>query len=132
MRVRKSCLHPARGGLRCFRLFRGFNGCRQDAKPADNKDTMQQLLAEVRMLRQAFEAVQRINVDTYRSQLLVDRVRASRDEMRRLNGSLNDTREMLRRTQQTIPTAAERCEDVWRRNCNWRLTRRNARSLSSN
>src|SRR6185503_7491563 len=79
----------------------------QDAKPSDNKDTMQQLLAEVRMLRQALEAVQRINIDTYRSQLLVDRVRASREEMRRLTASLNDAREMLRRTQQTIPSFTE-------------------------
>jgi DNA repair ATPase RecN len=75
----------------------------QDAKAADNKDTMQQLLTEVRMLRQAFEAVQRISVDTYRSQLLVDRIRAGREEVRRLTASLNDTRETLRRTLVTIP-----------------------------
>src|SRR4030095_6539130 len=55
----------------------------QEAKPTENKDTTQQLLTEVRMLRQALEAVQRISLDTYRSQLLVDRVRASREEIRR-------------------------------------------------
>jgi DNA repair exonuclease SbcCD ATPase subunit len=79
----------------------------QEAKSPDSKDTMQQLLTEVRMLRQALEAVQRINVDTYRSQLLVDRVRSSREEIRRLTTSLNDAREMLRRTQQTIPSFTE-------------------------
>jgi chromosome segregation ATPase len=79
----------------------------QDAKAGDNRDTMQQLLTEVRMLRQAFEAVQRISVDTYRSQLLVDRIRASREEVRRLTASVNDARETLRRTQLTIPTFTE-------------------------
>src|SRR6185503_16940110 len=79
----------------------------QDPKTGDNRDTMQQLLTEVRMLRQALEAVQRISVDTYRSQLLVDRVRASREEIRRLKDSLHDARVMLRSTEQTIPNFIE-------------------------
>ena len=107
MKVRKSaCILRAVGCL-VFGVCVSSLVVAQDAKPSDSKDTVQQLLAEVRMLRQALEAVQRINVDTYRSQLLVDRVRASREEVRRLNVSLNDAREMLRRTQQTIPTLTE-------------------------
>jgi len=107
MKVRKSaCILRAVGCL-VFGVCVSSLAVAQDAKPSDSKDTLQQLLAEVRMLRQALEAVQRINVDTYRSQLLVDRVRASREEIRRLTTSLNDAREMLRRTQYTIPSFTE-------------------------
>jgi len=74
---------------------------------ADEKETMQALLVEVRILRQALQTVQRLNIDTYRSQLLVDRIRLSREEIRRLTTSLNEARETLRRTQQTIPTFTE-------------------------
>ena len=76
----------------------------QTTKPADDKDTLQALLKEVSMLRQALQTLQRMSVDTYRSQLLVDRIRINREDVRRLSASLNETRETLRRTQQTIPT----------------------------
>jgi chromosome segregation ATPase len=79
----------------------------QTTKPADDKDTLQALLKEVSMLRQALQTLQRMSVDTYRSQLLVDRVRVNREDMRRLTASLNETRDTLRRTQQTIPTFTE-------------------------
>ncbi len=107
MKVRRSAYILRAMGCLVFGVCVSSLAVAQDAKPFDGKDTMQQLLAEVRMLRQALEAVQRINMDTYRSQLLVDRVRASREEIRRLNASLNDAREMLRRTQQTIPNFTE-------------------------
>jgi len=107
MKVRKSARILRAVGCLVFGVCVSSLAVAQDAKPSDNKDTIQQLLAEVRMLRQALEAVQRINVDTYRSQLLVDRVRASREEIRRLTTSLNDAREMLRRTQYTIPSFTE-------------------------
>lgn len=103
MKVRKSAYILRALGCVVFGFCVGSMALAQDAKRVDSTDTMQQLLAEVRMLRQALEAVQRINVDTYRSQLLVDRVRASREEVRRLNASLNEVRETLRRTQLTIP-----------------------------
>jgi len=107
MKVRKSAYILRGLGCVVFGFCVGSIALAQDARPSDNKDTMQQLLVEVRMLRQALEAVQRINIDTYRSQLLVDRVRASREEVRRLSASLNDARELLRRTQQTIPSFTE-------------------------
>jgi chromosome segregation ATPase len=107
MKMRRSGYILRMVGCLVFGFWVSSLAVAQDAKPADSKDTIQQLLAEVRMLRQALEAVQRINVDTYRSQLLVDRVRASREEIRRLNDSLNDARVMLRRTQQTIPNFTE-------------------------
>jgi chromosome segregation ATPase len=79
----------------------------QTTKPADDKDTLQALLIEVRSLRQALQTLQRMSVDTYRSQLLVDRVRVNREDIRRLTASLNETRDLLSKTQQTVPYITE-------------------------
>ena len=81
----------------------------QEAKTA-NKDTVEQLLTEVRLLRQAMQTVQRISIETYRSQLLVDRIRVNREDIRRLTASLNETRELLRKTQLTIPSFTEQAK----------------------
>lgn len=75
---------------------------------ADEKDTMKELLVEVRMLRQALQTVQRMSIDTYRSQLLVDRIRVAHEDIRRLTDALNSTRDTLARTQSTIPQFIER------------------------
>jgi chromosome segregation ATPase len=75
---------------------------------ADEKQTMQELLIEVRMLRQALQTVQRMSIDTYRSQLLVDRIRVAHEDIRRLTDSLNSTRDTLAKTQSTIPQFIER------------------------
>ena len=63
----------------------------QNNKQTEEKEAIQELLAEVRMLRQALQTLHRMNLDTYRSQLLVERIRGNREEVRRLNDSLNDT-----------------------------------------
>jgi hypothetical protein len=60
------------------------------------------------MLRQALQTLQRMSVDTYRSQLLVDRIRVNQEDIRRLTASLNETRELLVKTQATIPQFIER------------------------
>ena len=86
-------------------VVQGVKG--QNNKPTQDKEAIQELLTEVRMLRQALQTLQRMSVDTYRSQLLVDRIRVNREDVRRLIASLNETRETLRRTQQTIPTFTE-------------------------
>jgi chromosome segregation ATPase len=70
--------------------------------------TMAEMLQEVRMLRQALQTLQRMSVDTYRSQLLVDRIRVNREDIRRLTESLNSTRDTLAKTQSTIPQFIER------------------------
>jgi chromosome segregation ATPase len=88
-----------------FGMVQGVRG--QNNKPAEDKEAIQELLTEVRMLRQALQTLQRMSVDTYRSQLLVDRIRVNREDVRRLTASLNETRDTLRRTQQTIPTFTE-------------------------
>lgn len=79
----------------------------QAAKPVENADTMKELLGEVRSLRQALQALQRMSVDTYRTQLMVDRIRISREDVRRLKDTLNDTRDTINRTQQAIPNNLE-------------------------
>jgi len=80
----------------------------QNNKQADEKETLQALLTEVRMLRQALQTLQRMSVDTYRSQVLVDRIRIYREEVRRLTTSLNETRDLLAKTQSTIPQFIDR------------------------
>ena len=74
----------------------------------ESDQTMEELLQEVRQLRQALQTLQRMGVDTYRSQLLVDRIRVNREDIRRLTDALNNTRETLAKTQSTIPHFAER------------------------
>ena len=74
---------------------------------SDADDTTKQLLEEVRALRQALQTIQRMSMDTYRSQLLVERIRADREDVRRLSSTLNDTHETLTRTQATIPQFTE-------------------------
>jgi chromosome segregation ATPase len=79
----------------------------QNNKQPDDKEVLQALLREVSMLRQALQTLQRMSVDTYRSQLLVDRIRVSREDIRRLTASLNETRDTLMRTQRAIPNYAD-------------------------
>ena len=76
-------------------------------QPGD-KETLQALLTEVRLLRQALQSLQRMSIDTYRSQILVDRIRVNREDVRRLTTSLNETRDLLARTQTTIPQFIDR------------------------
>jgi len=70
--------------------------------------TMEELLQEVRQLRQALQTLQRMSVDTYRSQLLVDRIRVNREDVRRLTDAFSNTRDTLAKTQSTIPQFIER------------------------
>jgi len=90
-----------------FSLILAPSVAAQTAKPGENADTMKELLGEVRSLRQALQTLQRMSVDTYRTQLMVDRIHISREDVRRLKDSLNDTRDTINRTQQAIPNAVE-------------------------
>src|SRR6476646_7950339 len=95
-------------GLAAFLSFVSVGGVRaQGTGKAEMDDTTRQLLEEVRALRQALQTIQRMSMDTYRSQLLVERLRADRDDVRRLTSSLNDAHETLTRTQSTIPQFQE-------------------------
>jgi chromosome segregation ATPase len=89
-----------------FSLVQGVKG--QNTKPPEDKEAIQELLSEVRMLRQALQTLHRMSLDTYRSQLLSDRIRANREDVRRLTSSLNETRDTLAKTQNTIPQFVDR------------------------
>jgi chromosome segregation ATPase len=89
-----------------FSLVQGVKG--QNTKPSEDKEAMQELLSEVRMLRQALQTIHRMNLDTYRSQLLSDRIRANREDVRGLTTALNETRDTLAKTQNTIPQFVDR------------------------
>ena len=80
----------------------------QTTRQPEDKETLQALLTEVRMLRQALQTLQRMSIDTYRSQLLVDRIRVNREDVRRLTTSLNETRDLIGKTQNTIPQFIDR------------------------
>ena len=88
-------------------LFASAQSAAAQAKREPDQ-TMEELLQEVRQLRQALQTLQRMSVDTYRSQLLVDRIRVNREDVRRLTDSLDDTRELLSKTQATIPQFTEK------------------------
>jgi chromosome segregation ATPase len=80
----------------------------QNNKQTEEQEAIQQLLAEVRMLRQALQTLHRMNLDSYRSQLLSERIRANREDVRRINNALNETRDTLAKTQNTIPQFVDR------------------------
>jgi chromosome segregation ATPase len=80
----------------------------QSTKKPEDSETLQALLTEVRSLRLALQTLQRMSLDTYRSQLLVDRIRVSREDVRRLTTSLNDARDLIAKTQSAIPQSIDR------------------------
>jgi hypothetical protein len=75
----------------------------QNNRQVEERDTLQQLLNEVRMLRESMQTVQRMNLDTYRSQLLIDRTRVIREDIRRLTSSISENRDAVARIRITIP-----------------------------
>jgi chromosome segregation ATPase len=89
-----------------FSMVQGVKG--QNNKPPEDREAIQELLSEVRMLRQALQTLHRMNLDTYRSQLLSDRIRANREDVRGLTTALNETRDTLAKTQNTIPQFVDR------------------------
>ena len=102
MRKRKTCSFFKAIAMIVFVLGATHLAAGQSKQP-DDRETLQSLLTEVRMLRQALQTLQRMSVDTYRSQLMVDRIRVIRDDVRRLAVSLNETRDMISKTQIQIP-----------------------------
>jgi chromosome segregation ATPase len=79
----------------------------QANKVADDKETMQALLSEVTMLRQAMQSLQRMTLDTYRSQLIVERVRLQKEDVRRLAGALDQTRDDIMKLTRAIPNTID-------------------------
>lgn len=80
----------------------------QTDKEPDEKEVLRALRIEVRSLRQALQTLQRMSIDTYQSQSLVDRIRADREDVRRLTASVKDTHDTLIKTHGTIPQFIDR------------------------
>src|ERR1043165_7675318 len=80
----------------------------QTDKEPDDRETLRALLIEVRTLRVALQTLQQMSIDTCRTQGLVDRIRATREDVRRLTTSLNENRDQLVRIQATIPQYLDR------------------------
>ncbi|MFY9607303.1 MAG: hypothetical protein WAU45_01650 [Blastocatellia bacterium] len=64
----------------------------QTPRQLDDQGLIKALLDEVRLLRQAF---QRLNLNAYRSQILVERIRAQNDKVARLTRSLEEARDEI-------------------------------------
>lgn len=75
----------------------------QSSKPPEDK-VIQALLNEVRLLR---ETLQRINLSAYRTQIIVERVRAQNDRVARLTRTLEDTREGIATAQAQLNQLTE-------------------------
>ena len=80
----------------------------QNTKETDDKQVLQSLLSEVTLLRQAMQTMQRMSVDTFRSQLLVERVRLQREDVQGLTSALDETRDTIEKTARTIPSFIDR------------------------
>ena len=90
-------------GVVCFILGLTQLVSAQNNRQVEDRDTLQQLLNEVRLLRESMQTAQRMHTDTYRSQLLIDRIRVIREDIRRLTASINENRDALARIRITIP-----------------------------
>jgi hypothetical protein len=72
-------------------------------EPEDNR-TLQSLLNEVRLLRKSF---QQASLNAYRSQIVIERLRASNDQIERLTNILEDVRSEREKLEQSIPRMDE-------------------------
>jgi predicted nucleic acid-binding Zn-ribbon protein len=80
----------------------------QNSKPTEDK-TLQSLLNEVRLLR---ETLQRINLNSYRSQIIVERIRAQNDRVARLTRMLEDSRDEAANIQVHINQLSESAKSL--------------------
>ena len=96
--------------LLCLSCFL-FEGKAQAQSPKQNNDEQitRALLEEVKLLRQT---LQRINLNAYRSQIIVERIRAQNDRVARLSRSLEDTRDELADVQVLINQFSERAKAI--------------------
>jgi predicted nucleic acid-binding Zn-ribbon protein len=85
-------------------VFVGSAQAQSPAKQASDDRTIQSLLTEVRSLRQA---LQRTGLNGYRSQIVLERLRASSDQVERVARMLDSVRDEIERTEYTIPRMRE-------------------------
>lgn len=75
-----------------------------DPKASGPDPTIKSLLNEVRLLRQT---LQNTGLNAYRSQILLERIKISNEQVIRLTRALADTREEFEKTELTIPRMGE-------------------------
>jgi predicted nucleic acid-binding Zn-ribbon protein len=76
----------------------------QNAKQPDYDRTLESLLNEVRLLRRT---LQRTGLNAYRSQIILERMRAHNEQVVRLTRMLEDVREEMENIEATIPRFIE-------------------------
>lgn len=76
----------------------------QNAKQPDDNRTLLSLLNEVRLLRRT---LQRTGLNAYRSQIILERMRAHNEQVVRLTRMLEDVRENIDKIEATIPRFIE-------------------------
>lgn len=76
----------------------------QTSKQPDDNPTIQSLLNEVRLLR---KTLQRTGLNAYRSQIIIERMRAQGEQVVRLTRMLEDIRADIEKVESTIPRMLE-------------------------
>jgi len=76
----------------------------QSTKQPDDNPTIQSLLNEVRLLR---KTLQQTGLNAYRSQIILERMRAHNEQVVRLTRMLDDVRNDMEKVQSTIPRMIE-------------------------
>lgn len=76
----------------------------QNTKPVDDSQTIQALLTEVRLLRRT---LQQTGLNAYRSQLIVEGMRARNEKVERLTRQIEDVRGEIENIGTTIPRMTE-------------------------
>jgi predicted nucleic acid-binding Zn-ribbon protein len=76
----------------------------QSTKQPDDNRAFQSLMNEVRLLRQT---LQRTGLNAYRSQIIVERLRAHAEKSERLSRMLEDIRNEIEKIEMTIPRMVE-------------------------
>ena len=81
----------------------------QSPKQNNDEQITKALLEEVRLLRQT---LQRLNLNAYRSQIIVERIRAQNDRVARLSRSLEDIRDEMADVQVLTNQFSERAKAI--------------------
>ena len=96
-------------GLICLILFSTL--CFVSEAPAQNEvkasepdPTIKSLLNEVRLLRKTLQST---GLNAYRSQILLERIKISNEQVVRLTQALSETRDQMEKTALTIPRMGE-------------------------
>jgi hypothetical protein len=90
--------------LSIFCSLSGDPALAQNTKQPDDNRTLQSLLNEVRLLRRT---LQRTGLNAYRSQIILERMRAHNEQVVRLTRMLEDVRENIDKIEATIPRFIE-------------------------